>query len=93
MTIREFAQVIDIPLRIHGREVLTCEESGMNYLYVVFDLCDVLDEDGMLHGSFGNGNTVEEAVQNYAGEISGKILVHKALHADRRKFKVPQLGG
>ena len=45
----------------------------------------------MLTSVFGDGNTVQEAIANYAKEISGKLIVIDAYSRARREIKVPTL--
>jgi hypothetical protein len=50
-----------------------------------------ISEGRILVGSFGNGRTEEEAIENYAAEISGKVLVIGAYKKERREIIVPIL--
>lgn len=45
---------------------------------------------GMLVGSYGNGKTPNEAINNYVDDIKGKVLVFDAMSDKRREFGVPK---
>jgi hypothetical protein len=44
-----------------------------------------------LCGTHGNGGTGEEAISDYANQISGKLLVRGAFTEDRQEFYAPEL--
>lgn len=48
-------------------------------------------ERSMLRSTFGNGATEDEAIRNYAAEISHKRLVFHAMGEDRHEFQAPLL--
>lgn len=45
----------------------------------------------VLAGVFGNGPTVDDAIEDYAMAISGKLLVIDAMKPTRREIQVPRL--
>lgn len=47
--------------------------------------------NGVLIGTYGNGSTEQEAIANYAKEISEKTLVIDAWKPNRSEIKVPRL--
>ena len=53
-----------------------------------FDRCEV--KDGcMLCGTYGEGRTPEEAINNYLDKIKGKVLVFNAFAKDRVEYTMP----
>ena len=44
-----------------------------------------------LVGSYGNGRSATEAINNYSDEISGKTLVFDAMTDKRREFVAPKM--
>lgn len=49
-------------------------------------------KDGyILSGAFGNGETVEEALSNYAEEISEKLVVLDAYKDSRKVIQFPKI--
>lgn len=84
MKLEAFADKHDLVMRIEERS----KQSGLPRYYAHFENCEVA-EDGALIGSFGNGNTPEEAMADYAREIEGKRLVVDAFGPFRRAFDVP----
>ena len=56
-------------------------------VYVHYERCDV--KDGcFLIGTYGTGNSFEEAREDYLNKISGKTIVFNALSSDREEVKV-----
>ena len=51
-----------------------------------------IKDDGVLIGSFGKGETFEEAVIDYCRQISGKTLVFDYPNSKRETFKILILG-
>lgn len=45
--------------------------------------------DGVLVGKFGNGDTPDEAIADYARQIEGHRLAYRAYQPDRREMQVP----
>lgn len=58
--------------------------------YVRFSNVEIMDR-GMLSGSYGNGSNIEEAVRDYAQELSGKQIAIDAMSPKRRNVDVPIL--
>lgn len=86
-TIQEFADR-------HGLTMSIRERPGplahLGRLIAAFEKTDVLS-GGMLVGAYGNGNTEEEAIADYARRISEQIIAVDALTPNRREIVVPRL--
>jgi hypothetical protein len=65
-TLEEFAEKYNLTMEIHEREN---PRNGIEPFYAHFKRCDVSD-GALLRGTYGNGNTPDEAVRNYIPEIS-----------------------
>lgn len=84
--IMDFEKEIGIELVVTERK-----DTHLPRFYARFDACEV--KNGIiLTGSYGFGNTVDEAIENYCKGISGELLVYQAASpTQRREFKVPNL--
>lgn len=82
-TIEEFAEAHQLTMDVVERELP--ERSPMRY-YAKFARCEVKNR-GCLEGRFGNGSTPEEAIKNYATEISMQDLVFNAHTENRKEIK------
>lgn len=85
MTLNEFAKKYDLEMvvRERDREIMSMPHIGHGgRFYAYFKRTEVKD-GSILCGSFGNGATPEDAINNYACEISGKRLVKNAYRDDR----------
>jgi len=88
MSIQEFADKNDLTLEIHERGIY---DTGRRY-YVYFEHTEISEEGrAMLISAHGNGSTGEEAIEDYAKEISKKYLVVDAHTLDRREIRIPKL--
>lgn len=92
MSIKEFARIHDLKLVVRERRVPVdvARRSPDNRFYATFESADVKG-DGVLIGKFGNGATIDEAIQDYAREISVTTLVVGAWGSGRREIVVPRL--
>ena len=89
MTIEEFGEKHNLTMEIHERS----SEDSPTRFYAHFTHSD-LSDGHFLVGTYGNGHTPQEAVRNYAKEISGKLLVIDAWGKEnRREIVVPVLTG
>lgn len=86
-TIEGFADKNGLIMEVHERTHVDSPER----FYAHFENAEV--KDGIiLIGNFGNGHTPKEAIENYAKEISGKLLVIRAMSKkNRREIYVPVL--
>ncbi len=80
---------------LHSLRMVVCERPRShwayresNRYYASFDRVEI-KEGGMLRGSYGDGATPEEAIENYLGEIRGRRLVFAAYSDCRREIDVP----
>lgn len=82
-SIYHFADIID-------KELVVRRLPNKNCFFAEFENCEVRNnkQDVMLRGLFGTGDSPENAIMNYANEISGKILVFNARHENRQEFIV-----
>lgn len=87
--IREFAEK-------HGLEMVVVErgldrrlrEFGVLRYYAEFKHVDAI-KGALLEGVFGNGDTPEAAIADYAEQILGRQLVYDADDPGRRVFAAP----
>ena len=86
-TIEEFADEYGLTMEVHERNL---PNNSPDRFYAHFSKSDVLD-DCFLVGVFGNGNTEEDAIKNYAEKISMKILVIGAFSVNRKEINVWRL--
>ncbi len=87
MTIEEFADSHHLTMVVRERRLPVGNPSRY---YASFEAAEVKG-DGVLIGTYGNGSTPEEAIANYANEITLKTLVLDAMNDDRREIPVPRL--
>lgn len=85
-TIEEFAEREGLVMEIRERS----DQASPTRFYARFDKSEML-EGHFLVGNYGNGSTPEEAIANYASEISGRCLVIGAYTPERREIIVPIL--
>jgi hypothetical protein len=87
MSIADFAERHGLVMEIKERpEPLG---SPMRF-YAHFEHCDVIG-DGVLIGTFGDGATKQQAVEDYAKQISLKRIAINALKPQERRLSVPRL--
>lgn len=86
-TIEEFADKHDLEMEMHERKR---EVGDPTRYYCRFERAE-LSEGTMLRGAFGNGATEEEAIADYAKEISLGRLVINAYTRERKEIDVPRL--
>jgi hypothetical protein len=87
MTIEEFAEREGLIMEVVERP----RNIPYNFpFYANFDHAEI-QQGGFLIGAYGNGNTPEEAIENYARQISGLILIFNAYRDDRKEIRIPVL--
>jgi hypothetical protein len=88
MSLEKFAKLYDLVMEIHERE-----PSVLPRFYAHFKGAEVKDGtySRVLSGAYGDGDTPEKAMENYAGRISMKLLVLNAMGVDRKEIEVPIL--
>lgn len=87
MTIEEFADANQLVMEVKERPLPVGNK--MRY-YAGFKNAEVM-ESGCLVGAHGNGATPEEAIEDYAAEISTKKIAVDAWKPARREIVVPRL--
>ncbi len=91
----EFASINNLTLEVNER-ARRRDYSGygngpvgpLRRYWVHFDRVEAI-EGCMLAGYSGNGDTIAEAIRDYAGKLAGARIVHKAMGPDRREFDCP----
>ena len=81
-TIEAFAEQHDLTMEIHERRRSI---GAKDRFYAIFKSCEVKKGHYLL-GSFGDGDTPEHAILQYAKNISGKVLVFNAWSKDRKEI-------
>ena len=93
-TLSEFADEHDLVLEVNERSTETLQAfrhlSNKDRFYTHF-VDSEIKGIGVLISAFGNGETVDEAIEEYRKEISEKTLVVNAGSANRKEIKVPRL--
>jgi len=87
MTIEEFADANQLVMEVRERGLPVGDR--MRY-YACFKSAEVM-ESGCLVGAHGDGATPEEAIEDYAAEISTKRIAVDAWKPARREILVPRL--
>lgn len=92
-TLEAFADQHGLTMEIAERtrtDLARCFDYSKMRFYAAFKGVDVSD-GCMLSNSHGNGGTEDEALQDYARQISGKKLVLGAFTAERREIYAPEI--
>ena len=84
-TLEEFAELHNLTMWVRERS-LGLQHFGR--FLASFEDSDVKD-GSVLIGSYGNGNTPEEAIADYSCQIQDKLLVIDAYGPNRREIWVP----
>ncbi len=90
-TVDGFAKEHTLIMEVHERYA----DASPTRFYAHFKSAEILEgglEGGLLRSAFGNGANEEAAIEAYAAEISGQILVIDAGRPTRREISVPILG-
>lgn len=85
-TLEEFADQHELVMEISERD--TVAYPSLPRYFACFQHCE-LKCDGMLIGAYGNGDTPEEAMKDYAKRISGKALAFFDPDQGRHDLQVP----
>ena len=92
-TIYEFGDRHNLEITINERERRFWWYGEGERFYASFDHSEIKIDGGMLKWEYGNGKTPNDAINNYARVISGKVLVVNA-HCPERpliEISVPEL--
>jgi len=89
-TLEAFAEVYELTMVIDER---VPKDMGDRWTedsryYAEFEDCEVKQGVG-LRSEYGNGRTPEDAMADYARNISGKLLVLNAFGPNRREIQAP----
>lgn len=85
MTIGEFAEKHDLTMSVNERPGTRSDTS----FYAQFKGSEV-SKGSCLYGTYGNGSTPEEAIANYAIEISEQRLIFNAMRPNRIEIVAPR---
>ncbi len=84
--ITDFEKQINHTLNVNERPI----HSGLSRYYVSFKGCESI-EGGHFVGYSGNGNTIDEALQDYCKQVSCRRMVFGAYTNGRREITFPKL--
>lgn len=84
----DFAEEHDLELIVRERTPEYCKT--LHRFYASFENVEV-KEGPILTSHSGNGDTVAEAIRDYADKISNKLLVTGAYKEERKEFRSPSL--
>lgn len=88
----ETKEILDLEKEI-GFELVVNERpksDTVSKYYVAFEGGEVM-QGGCLLGSFGNGNTIDEAIRNYCLEVETKRMAFGGYTDDRKEVVIPKL--
>ena len=88
--ILDYSKELGSDLLAVERQINSSTPAGVDRFYVYFDDGEVM-ENGMLLSDHGNGNTINEALKDYANRISGKRLAFYATTQNRIEVVMPKL--
>ena len=86
-TLEEFADSYGLEMVVKERS--RPSDPSMKF-YAKFPRCEILKRS-LLIGKSGNGETVEDAIKDYASQISGELLVKNAHTKERQEIRVWRL--
>ena len=88
--ILDLEKEIGYELEANERPISSASRVGLHRFYVSFKEGEVM-QGGCLIGSSGNGNTIDEALQDYAKQISCTRMVFGAYTNNRKEISFPKL--
>ena len=85
-------EILDLENEIGYELVVTERPPHLNLerYYVSFEGCEVM-KGRFLSSSSGNGNTIDEALQDYCKIISCKTVVFNPMTKNRKEFTLPKI--
>ena len=83
-----FAKKHGLVMKVGERSKAFWPERKMERYHAEFENAETLD-GSVLSSAYGNGNTPEEAIADYAKNLEGKLLVIGAYQAERREIQCP----
>lgn len=84
MTFKMFMKHYDLTLQVRERP----KSYNLPIFYASFKGVEIKDGP-MLCSDFGNGDTPEQAIEEYSKVLNGKLLVQDAMGSARREFWAP----
>ncbi len=88
--ILDFENEIGYKLEVNERRINSISKSKLHRFHVSFKEGEVM-KDGCLISSYGNGNTIDEALIDYATQVSCERVVFGAYTKNRREISFPKL--
>lgn len=90
MSLHDFAEKYDLTMQITERSQLDLlpELDDNKRYYSHFKKCEVKD-GSFLVSNYGNGASPDESMNNYARNISGRLLVIDAYDEKRKEIQAP----
>jgi hypothetical protein len=91
LTLEAFADKHGLVMEIRARSLGSgqCREDASRY-FAKFRSCEIKD-GACLIGAYGDGATPNDAMGDYARQISGRLLIVDAMLLQRREIRVPNL--
>jgi len=90
MTLEELGIILGLDLQIEAYDSSNSENGKIKIMWrVKFPKVETRDS-GCLRGVSGRGTTRTKALQDYADELKGQVLVHDAFGDNRREFQIPK---
>ena len=86
VTLEEFCDRYKLVMEVHERS-----SPRLPRFYATIRGAEFKEREHFLTGLFGDGDTPQEAIDDYAKEISGKVMVLDAMFSSRREIQVPTL--
>ena len=88
--ITDYEKQIGHELVVTERPISLMQSCRVSKYHVCFEGGEVM-ENGMLVGVFGDGNTVDQALDDYCNQISGKRMAFNAMTPYRINIDIPHL--
>jgi len=88
MTIYELSILHDLELEVKHRNVRNCA-GPIAPFYCKFNYSSTR-RDIFLEGTYGDGKTPQEAINDYVSKLRGKILVVEFPHKPRLELNIPE---
>lgn len=88
--ITDLEKEIGYELEVNERPINSLNEKILNRFYVSFKDGEVMQGSCLL-GKYGDGNTIDEALKDYANQISCTRMVFGAYTNNRKDISIPKL--
>jgi hypothetical protein len=90
--ILDYEKEINVDLVIKERKVTLAHKSPLPRYFAYFENSSIsIYSGGGLLSTFGDGNTIDEAIRDYCSKITNHTLVINGLTKDRTEHQVPKL--